>query len=212
MAANLAEIREQVAPRIRDDVGRLSSWPAEDLDAAIASALSEFNRDVPRVVTVSVAGADTFDLTLSALGTAGPPSTQWAPGWSQVRDVIYPYVPTSRHLPHLEADSYGVVTLPAGEVLRLVSATPRTGDTLLVAFTRPHELTAAVSTVPVAARMSSPGSLTRAWKVLMTARTGSFCGVLIRSEGMWVVSPSIVRTEVSPSGPSMIRRPGQARL
>lgn len=150
MATNLAEIRAKVRPRLRDDGQYLSRWADEDVDAAILAALSEFSRDKPRVVTVALTGAGSFDVVLSTVGTSGPPSTQWATGWSTLTGVAYPYAASSRDLPYLDPDSWGVMDLPGGPTLRLAGATPTPSEQVLVSFTRPHEVSAATSTVPAA--------------------------------------------------------------
>lgn len=148
MAVSRASIRSKLPARLRDDAGHLHGWDGVDLDDALDAALAELSRDRPRRVALAVTGAGSFDVLLSSIGVAGPPSTQWSDGFSHLADVVYPYVSTSRDIPHLEADQYGVLLLPAGPTLRFAGVTPSASEQLLLTFTRPHELTASVSTVP----------------------------------------------------------------
>lgn len=146
--ATRASIRNKLPARLRDDAGALNGWAGVDIDEALDAALAEFSRDRPRAVVVEVAGSGSFDVLLSSVGVAGPPSSQWSEGFSHLTDVVYPYVAAARDIPHLAADQYGVIQLPAGPTLRFAGATPATGQKVLVSFTRPHDLTEAVSTVP----------------------------------------------------------------
>lgn len=148
MAATRDTIRNKMPARLRDDAGHLGGWMGVDIDQALDAALAEFSRDRPRSVVVEVTGAGSFDVLLSSVGSAGPPSSQWSDGWSHLESVVYPYVSTSRELPTLEPDAYGVIQLPAGPTLRFAAATPAASEKALLTFTRPHELTSATSTVP----------------------------------------------------------------
>lgn len=148
MAVTLAGIRAKLPPRLQDEADQLTTSAGGDLDQAIDAALAEFSRDRPRRVALEVEGTDAFDLLLASLGDAGPPSTQWAPDWSTLLQVVYPYVSTSRDLHRLEADEYVILDLPAGPTLRLLSVTPSSSETLLLVFTRPHALDENAETVP----------------------------------------------------------------
>jgi hypothetical protein len=137
-----------VTERVRDAAGKLSATATQ---TAMDTALAEYSRDKPRSVVVLVEGDGGFDYPVDEFGAAeagATASTQWAPGFSVLRDVIYPYDPTARVLPSLEADTYAVVTLPDGETLRFLAHTPSATEDFLVTFTRPHEVTQAVGTVP----------------------------------------------------------------
>lgn len=146
--STLGALTAVVAERVRDAAEKLS--PAA-IEAAILSALEEYTRDRPREVTLAVDGTGAFDYATSAFGAAesgATASTQWAASFSRVRRLVYPYVSTERALPVLEPDQYDVVTLPAGEVLRFLDYTPTATEQFLVTFTRPHEVTVTLGTVP----------------------------------------------------------------
>lgn len=137
-----------IAERVRDAAAKLSSAAIE---TALRAALEEYSRDCPREVVVQVAGTGGFDYPVSAFGAAesgSTASTQWSNGFSSITDVIYPYDADERDLPHLEPDEYALVRLPAGQSLRFLTYTPTATEAFLVHFTRPHEVTVSVGTVP----------------------------------------------------------------
>jgi len=148
VAATRDGIRNKLPARLRDDAEHLGGWGSTDIDQALDAALAEFSRDRPRRVASAVTGTGSFDIVLSAVGSVGPPSSQWSPEWSSLLDVVYPYVASTRDLPRLDPNQYTILDLPAGPTLRLLSATPTSAETVLLTFTRPHELTGTVSTVP----------------------------------------------------------------
>lgn len=147
--STLASLSPIIAERVRDAAGKLSTGAIE---TALWAALEEYTRDRAREVVIAVNGTGSFDYATTGFGTAasgGTASTQWVPSFSAVRRLVYPYVPTERYLPELEPDQFAIVTLPAGETLRFLDYTPAVGEQFLVTFTRPHEVTTTLSTVPL---------------------------------------------------------------
>lgn len=139
-----------ITERVRDAAGKLSSTA---IQTALDAALEEYTRDRPRLVVVEVDGDGGFDYPVSDFGAAASgstASTQWAEGVSSIADVVFPYVAASRVLPSLEPDDFALVRLPlpTGWVLRFLAATPAATESALVTFTRPHEVTVDLSTVP----------------------------------------------------------------
>jgi hypothetical protein len=148
--STLTTIRTLVEARVKDAAGKLS---ASDYNRAIVSALAEYTRDRPRRLFVELPGAGSFDFPVGDWGSAGSElsaSTRWDVGFSSLLDVVFPYVSTSRSLPTLDEDEFGIVQLPAGPVLRFAAHTPAVGQKVLVAYSRRHEVTDNWSTVPVA--------------------------------------------------------------
>jgi hypothetical protein len=143
-----------IAERVQDAAGKLSPVATQ---MALHAALEEYSRDCPREVAVSVPGTGAFDYAVSGFGAAesgATASTQWAAGFSAIAALAYPYSVTDRYLAHLEPDEYSVVRLPAGEVLRFTSASPSAAEAFLVTYTRPHEVTQTIGTVPVSAEQA----------------------------------------------------------
>ncbi len=145
---NFGRFAAVIVERVRDAAAKLST---EATQTALDAALAEYARDCPREVTLEISGSGGFDYATSAWGAAESgttAATRWVAGFSQLRQVVYPYVSTSRDLPVLDLNDLALVRLPAGEVLRFLSATPLASEKFLVTFTRPHEVTVGLSTVP----------------------------------------------------------------
>lgn len=154
MAANISEIRAKVTPRIKDTKPRLTTTPdlTCDVDRAILGALAEYSRDRPREVAVSLTGSGAFDYLVSTFGAAASgstPATQWVVGFSQLLEVLFPYDATEQDPEALDAESYSVLLLPAGLTLRFHDHVPTASEAALLRYTRPHDLTAALSSVSV---------------------------------------------------------------
>lgn len=142
MAANIAEIRAKVAPRIKDSDNRLTVTPPMecDVDRAITSAREQYEKTRPREVTLKVPGTAAFDYLVSGF-------TGFVDGFSTLAGVAYPYVASAQGLTELEDVEFGLVRLDTGLVLRFTTARPAATEFFLVAFTAPHTLNASTSTI-----------------------------------------------------------------
>jgi hypothetical protein len=142
MASTILDIDAGVVPRIQDAAGKLDS-PARQ--AAIASALAEYQIARPREVVVALTGSGVFDYAIALL-------TGFVDGFSTLLQVVGPIVANDANPPKLETDTVGIVRVPTtGRVLRFFDRVPSASEVYHVYFTAPHVLTgtALSSTVPV---------------------------------------------------------------
>lgn len=143
MAQNIGAIREGVQSRIKDGAPYLTAAEAQgDLDRAIASAVEQYSKDRPRNRTAQADGTGAFDYLLATV----------APGYdeafSNLLDVVYPWLVTDQRLNVLEKDSWVVIMLPAGLTLKFLDVAPTASQDFLVLYTCPHTLTVAASSIP----------------------------------------------------------------
>jgi hypothetical protein len=113
-------------------VPRNNALGQEEQLNAINSALALHSKHRPRQIVEDVAGTGGFDYPLSDLD-------HWADEFSQIVQVEYPVDDTSPDANVLaEADDWTVYRKPSGEVLRFLSATPDTDETIRVTYTARH--------------------------------------------------------------------------
>lgn len=152
MATTIADIRQKVQARIQDDGSKLTLTALTgDVDRAILAAVAQYSQDRPREVVVTKAGDGGFDYALSAFGAAAigsVASTQFVDGFSDLLDLVFPYTSTDQGFEGLDADDYELVRLPSGLTLRFLADKPATTETMLLRYTRPHDLDGSLSTLP----------------------------------------------------------------
>ncbi len=109
---------------VKDNSGRLDN---DDYVAAVSAAIAEYSRHKPQEIVVDVLGNGSHDLDEPA---------GWVPEFSVLRQLEYPagLVPGS----FIEKDQLILYNTPAGEKIRLLSATPTNLETVRITFTIPR--------------------------------------------------------------------------
>lgn len=145
MAANISDIRSGVSARIHDADSKLSVTTdlTCDVDRAILSALEQYEKDRPLEKAVRIAGTGTFKYAVSSM-------TGFVDGFSAVLGVAYPHLTTDQLLAWLEDDEFLLQRDDTGLYLWFSTARPASTEFFLAAFTAPHTVNAATSTVPTA--------------------------------------------------------------
>lgn len=139
MAATIGDIRNKVIPRIQDDVSRLTVAPGGDVDAAILSAVEEYQKTFPLEKAVRIAGSGTYKYAISSL-------TGYIDGFSELRGVAYPHLTTDQVLRWLLGQDFGLVRDDSGLFLWFASARPTAAEFFLALFTVPHTASVAAWT------------------------------------------------------------------
>jgi hypothetical protein len=140
MASNIGDIRNKVIPRLKGD-SHLTSAPGGDVDAAILSAVEEYQKTYPLEKVLKIAGDGGFKYAIASL-------TGFVDGFSSVKQVAYPYVTTDQIPAWLEGDEFGLVRNESGLFLWFPLAKPAGTEFFLVVFTIPHTASASAWTPP----------------------------------------------------------------
>lgn len=148
----LADFRTRLDVLLKDDAGNLVQ---SDKDAALAEAAVLYSNDRPREAAGDLSGAGAFDFALSGL-------TGWLDGFSIIREISYPFDSSLASPTMLDADDWMIYVKPTGKVLRLVNATPASGETVRVWFTRRQRMPSTIAVVIAAA----PAGLVRSSNVV----------------------------------------------
>lgn len=121
-----------------------------DFDNCILQALQKFDQDQPNVRVIDqVLGASGFRVVLKGTGviTALAGQDAWS-GKSLLQAVWYPFDATNQSNEPVDPNDYRIVQDPGPKtVLEFLRDTPVAGQTLRLAFTRPHTLSEAPNTV-----------------------------------------------------------------
>jgi len=142
---NIADIRTRVVPRIKD--AALSLDPVNvttSIDAAIASAVSEYSNVKPNTTAAIVNGTGAFKYSLTA---ASPVLAGFDPVSSVVTNICYPYNAAVQNPPNLDADEWQIRRLNDGLWLWFLINIPGASETFLAEYTAPHTVSASVLTV-----------------------------------------------------------------
>lgn len=142
MPSTLSTFRGKVQPRLQDAAGKLG---LQDIDAAIAGALTEYQQARPRRLAELVTGTGAFDY---ALDGATPKLSAWSDGFSAIEQLIYPWSATAVTPPVLGVADYAVVRTASGLFLRFLTAVPVSPQQFLAIYIAPHSLTEIASTIP----------------------------------------------------------------
>jgi hypothetical protein len=142
MSATLATILSQAQGRAIDADSKLddTKWLK-----AVAAALLEHSRVRPLEVVEQITGEGVFDYQLDG---SDPALASWAPGFSQVLEIVYPYDDSEQNPEALGVEEYRIVKLDTGLWLRFSYVIPSATESALVSYTTPHTLTDEECTVP----------------------------------------------------------------
>lgn len=141
MPTTRATIDALVVHRIQDTDSKLSQ---ANRDAALAAAVSEYERTFPLEVVVKVAGlgGSVFDYLIE------DNFPDYVDGFSFFTQIVYPYVTTDANPRGLDADQYQPVRLDTGLYLRFRNVRPTASEFFLVSHTGRHTLDDVTSTIP----------------------------------------------------------------
>jgi len=103
-------------------------------EKAVARAMDAHSRHKPVVVVEDVDGDGGFDYALSGLAS-------WEDNFSVIRQVEYPVDDDDETPGILEDNEWAIYEKPSGRVLRMVSSTPQTGESIRVTYTARHACT-----------------------------------------------------------------------
>lgn len=146
MASTIADIRDRVIARIKDDARKLTVLPAltSDVDRGILAALEEYQKIRPRELAKLVTGNGTFDY---ALYGGSPALPSWLDGFSAILSLVFPYNAAAARQEELEPERFSVVRLEAGPTLRFFDVVPTAPEQFLATYTGAHVLTTAACSV-----------------------------------------------------------------
>ncbi len=143
--ANIADIRTRVAARIHDAAKSLDpAGLTTSADAAIVSALSEFEKVRPCEASQVVSGTGAFKYSLT---DSAPVLTGFVDGFSMIKSIVCPYDSTSQEIITLEDEDWRILRLATGLWLWFPAIIPASGTSFLVEFTKRHTASASALTV-----------------------------------------------------------------
>lgn len=134
----LADYQTLVTKLVQDDANKVVE---NDLDAAIALAVSRYSKDRPRTKVADVTPASANSLPLP---------TAWETDFSELRSLEYPIgdnPPT-----YIGSDRYGLYDNGTTITVKLVDAVAVAANNVRASFTIAHVLSTTVDTIPVADR------------------------------------------------------------
>jgi hypothetical protein len=131
----LTALKKKATDRVSAATGKLSP---DMLTEALSSALAQYSQARPVEVVAKVAGSGGFDYPLTGIGAI---LASWVRDFSQILGAIYPYDATVQTQSELESETYGVVRLDTGDVLRFFEASPTAAQWLLFRYTSRHTVT-----------------------------------------------------------------------
>lgn len=108
---------------------------------AVALAVKEYSKNVPRIVVEDVTGDSGFDYPLSSS------LTYYSDGFSSIQSVEYAVDDTDETPDILQSDEWMIYQKPAGKVLRFLEDTPDTDESFRVTYTALHTCTDSACTV-----------------------------------------------------------------
>jgi hypothetical protein len=133
----LADFNAKVLDRTQDSDNLLSS---ADRDDCVRAGVDTYARHRPRVLVADVSGVTAqYDYALPAT---------WVSGFSTLQQVEYPA--GSREPAYLEAEDYLLYQTTTTTLLRFLTTTPQTGQTIRLTFTARHTVDGSGSTIPAA--------------------------------------------------------------
>ena len=135
MANLLTALKKKATDRVQAATGKLT---ADMQTEAVASALAQYSGSRPVEIVAKVAGAGAFDYALTG---AGAILASWVRDFSQIIGIIHPYDVTVQSQTEEEPDTYGVVRLDTGDVLRFFQASPAATEFMLIRYTGRHAVT-----------------------------------------------------------------------
>lgn len=140
----LADFQSGVDRKLQDDDASTRRISTTERDAFIAEAVARYSRDKPRLVVADVAGGASFNLSLPS----SPADAAWEKGFSSMQSVEYPYASTNQTPRLLDRRSWTILDTPSGQVLRFLTNTPQSGETVRLTYTVRHTLSASLNTIP----------------------------------------------------------------
>ncbi len=114
-----------------------------ELDSAIAAAMTEHSKHKPLSVVEDLDGAGSFAFACSALAL-------WDDDFSQIAQVEYPVNDDDQDKNILDETDWTIYEKPSGQFLNLLSDEPAAGETVRVTYTARHTCTDAACTAPSA--------------------------------------------------------------
>jgi hypothetical protein len=135
MAGPRTDLKAKATARVNAATGKLTT---DMIEAATAAALSQYSSARPREIVEKIAGADAFDYALTGVGAV---LASWAQDFSQILGVIIDYDATVQTQAEAQQDTYGVVRLDTGDVLRFFEDSPAATEFMLIRYTGRHSVT-----------------------------------------------------------------------
>ncbi len=134
--ATLTDFKTKLDQVLQDTAGVLGTTEKE---AFIQEAVARYSQDRPQETAAEIPGDNGFDYNLPA---------GWEEGFSAGRQVEYPAGQQNPEI--LDDNDWMLYQGASGKKLRFLNCSPGTGDTILLSFTKRHQVTTNSSTVPAA--------------------------------------------------------------
>jgi hypothetical protein len=177
MSTILSDFESRVVTLLKDAAAKLAS---DDIVAAVLQAAALYSLDRPLTRVSDISGAGSFDLALP---------TGWVDGFSQVKQIEYPYDSSYPQPPTIDNDDWTIYQNPTGKVLRLLADTPTSGETVRLHFSAPHRIPS-TDAVAIVAYVETPAVNTGAVRdenvvtITTDAAHGAVVGDLVRIAGV----------------------------
>lgn len=132
--SSLIDFQIKVDAVIKDDAGKLSTAEKESF---IAEGVSRYSKHRPQRKVYDIAGDGGYDYSLPS---------DWVRDFSMIFSVEYPA--GSRPANILGDKDWEIYEDSTGQKLRMLSATPNTGETIRITYTLLHAVNISSSTIP----------------------------------------------------------------
>ncbi|MDY7033990.1 MAG: hypothetical protein SVY10_19015 [Thermodesulfobacteriota bacterium] len=126
--STLADIRDRIIDKVKDDSGKLTN--PDDYDRNINEAVSRYSRARPRIIAEDITGDGGHDYNLP---------TGWDEDFSTVLQIEFPVDNVPADL--LEAEDYTIYQAVTGKKLRLLSDAPSATESFRVTHTALRDAT-----------------------------------------------------------------------